>query len=38
MHEYQLLSILVFEGDHNQHLFEVLDVGGQKTLVMLGEF
>lgn len=35
MHEYQLFSIPVLESDHNQHLFEVLDVGGQKALVIL---
>ncbi len=38
MHEYQLLSIPILEGDHNEHLLEVLDVGGQRTLVIpLGE-
>jgi hypothetical protein len=38
MHEYQLLNIPVLERDHSQHLFEILDVGGQKTLVVpLGE-
>jgi hypothetical protein len=38
MHEYQLLSIPILAGDHNEHLLEVLDVGGQKTFVIpLGE-
>jgi hypothetical protein len=35
--EYQLLNILILEGNHNQHLTEVLDVGGQRAHVILQE-